>query len=245
MTAQTWPIWLESEARVRSRTTSEHEEELAVIGSLLDVFWAGFSSISASAGAREGNQLDLAWTPLAVRSFDSLACAYELLQRGYYSQTMALARSVDEDWLTCKDCVKSPRTLAALLSDGEDQQRRRPTYADMALRLEAPYNKEWWDEIYGWNSRFAHARYLGLTQLLDPTMNTARVGPYYDSDAFLVSCYFLVGSAVRMAGVLKQLLERVASPVDRRWLEKFVASLQEADAWLRSVEHRLWSIPGG
>ena len=243
MTAQTWPSWLESEAEVKSQTTSRHKEELAIIENLLDVFWAGFSGISSSAGLRQGNQLDVAWTLLAVRSFDSLACAYGLLQRGYYSQAMALTRSIDEDWLTCKDCVKDPQTLTALLGDAENQQQRMPKYADMARRLDAPYNKEWWDSTYGWNSKFAHARYLALRQLLHPAMNGARVGSYYDSDAFLVSCYLLVTSAIRMAQVLKQLLQQGISPVPEAWLEELVLVLQQAEAWLRRVEHKLWGFP--
>lgn len=243
MTAQTWPSWLESEAEVKSQIGSRHKKELAIIENLLGVFWAGFASMSSSAGPRQGDQLDVGWTLLAVRSFDSLACAYDLLQRGYYSQAMALTRSVDEDWLTCKDCIKNSETLAALLGDGENQQQRMPKYADMARRLDGPYNKEWWDSIYGWNSKFAHARYLALRQLLHPTMNGVIVGSYYDSDAFLVSCYLLVTSAIRMAEVLMQLLQRVISPVPKTWLKELELVLQQAEVWLRSVEHKLWGFP--
>jgi len=243
MTAQTWPSWLELEAEVKSQTTSRHTEELAIIENLLDVFWAGFVGMSSFADPGQGSRLDVAWMLLAVRSFDSLACAYDLLQRGYYGQAMALARSIDEDWLTSKDCAKSAETLAALLDDAENQQQRMPSYADMARRLDAPYNKKWWDSTYGWNSRFAHARCLALRQLLHPAMIGARVGSYYDSDAFLISCYLLVTSAIRVAQVLKQLLQRTIPPVRKTWLKDLVLVLQRAETWLRSVEHKLWGFP--
>ena len=226
MTSEKPPSLEEEEAQVRRVTASQHQAELGLIEKLLNAYLAGFRSLGSFTPS-DNNELEYAWLLLITRAFNSMRCAYDLLQRGYYSQTLTLVRSVNEDWLTCMDCLINRPTLEALL-----QGRKMPAYGDMAKRLEEPESKKWWDHIYGEQSQLAHARRRALTVLVDPDTHTLRLGGHYDKDLFVASCYSLIPAAARMTEFLGRVLGSRAQP----WANESLPIVREAQAWMKRVE---------
>lgn len=221
----------EAEARVRSNTVSQHQEELGLIRRLLNTYLDGFRRLDSFTPS-DANQLEYAWLLLTTRSFNSMRCAYDLLQRGYYSQAITLIRSVNEDWLTCNDCRNNQATLDALLKGG-----KMPKFVGMKDRLEEPLKQQWWD-MYGEESQFAHARHRALKVLIDPETHTLALGGHYDRDLFIASCYSLIPAAVRMT----EFLVLVLGPKSKLWAEQSLPIIQEAKAWMRAVESEVLNM---
>ena len=120
----------EVEIKVRDETRRRERDTLSGIERLLNEFLKGFTAIGQFTPTPE-NRREHVWILIIGRSFNSLRWAYELLQTGYYSQAFALVRSVEEDWLVCKDCDANPQTIDALL----DGVSTVPKFKVMARRL--------------------------------------------------------------------------------------------------------------
>lgn len=116
MTLGKWQGLKETESDIIRKTSGIHQRGLSIIGRLLNAYLAGFEVIDSFTHTKD-NDLQYAWFKLVTRSFNSMRCAYILLERGYYTQALSLLRSVDEDWLMAKDCGKNSPTLDALLND--------------------------------------------------------------------------------------------------------------------------------
>lgn len=215
----------EVEAQVKKHSASRHQEELSLIKRLLNAYLDGFRRLDSFTPS-DVNQLEYAWLLLTTRSFNSMRCAYDLLQRGYYSQAITLIRSVNEDWLTCNDCRNNQATLDALLKDG-----KMPRFVEMKDRLEEPLKQQWWD-IHGEESQFAHARLRALKVLIDPETHMLALGGHYDRDLFIASCYSLLPATVRMT----EFLALVLGSKSELWAKRSLPIIQEAKTWMRAIE---------
>ena len=103
MVVETWQSLEGYELKVKNTTITDKKAERDIIENLLNQYLAGFR-VLGEFKAGEVQRLELAWLLLVVRGFKSLRCAYDLLQKGYYSQAVILIRAAEEDYLTCRHC---------------------------------------------------------------------------------------------------------------------------------------------
>lgn len=200
----------------------------------LNAYTRGFQELG-SITPTETNRLEWAWRLLSNKAFNSLRCAYQLLQMGYYTQALTLVRSVMEDWLTALDCESHPQTLEALLY-GEGKM---PPFEDMAKRQGQPVYRLWRgmgpssEGTYGLLSTVAHPRRRGLGMLLDHEKGLFRLGGQYDADLFAFTCYYLVTGAFCFTEILNRLVG-LTNP-QSAWLQQLLALLDEASTWKRKM----------
>ena len=185
MDSERLPNLDELEEKVKTHTILQHSEALTSVERLFNLYLAGFRRLGEFKKTND-NKREQVWLFLTTRAFNSLCCAYHLLEEGYYSQSMILIRAALEDWLICEDCKTKSQTVEALL----DREKCVPRFKDMANRLPEPLKAEWngmggEDGIYGFLSTFAHPRRRAVVVTVDPESNVLRVGPTYDEDLFL------------------------------------------------------------
>ena len=148
-----------NENEVASLIRMNHGRELEVVDAALDQILQGLDTF-AYVKQRPDSRLEDAQMFLAVRSFNSLHIARQVLERGYYQQASALVRMAMEDQLVAEDAETHPPTLDALLDDKGSISSGDLTYGKMASRI-SPEAKKAWDEKYGdLSERAAHPRRL-------------------------------------------------------------------------------------
>ena len=218
------PILEEVEAAVVAQSIKEYREVLDGIERILNGYIAGAVSIGRFTQT-DDNKKEWVWFLLTTRSFASMRCAFDLLKKGYYTQSVMLIRSTLEDWLAGQDCLTCPSTLAALL----DPRARMPHVSEMVDRLDSDL-QDWWrgkgkgDEgAYGVLSTFVHPRPRGLGMVINPESSKIRFGTEYDRRAFIFTATHLVTAARRMS----ELLARIAG---KEWLEGSAQSIFVKDA---------------
>ena len=167
---------------------------------------------------------------LAVRSFNSLHIARQLLEHGYYQQASALVRMAMEYQLVAEDAETHPPTLDALLDDKGSISSGDLTYGKMAERI-SPEAKKAWDEKYGdLSERAAHPRRLSLLALTT-VRRTVRLGGHYDEAQVKVTFLYLLeqlGQVLRTVGLL-------TANVERPWVEGARPALRDMTALYREI----------
>ena len=177
---------------------------------------------------------------LAVRSFNSLHIARQLLERGYYQQASALVRMAMEDQLVSEDAETHPPTLDALLDDKGSISSGDLTYGKMAERI-SPEAKKAWDEKYGdLSERAAHPRRLSLLALTT-VRRTVRPGGHYDEVQVKVTFLYLLeqlGQVLRTVGLL---IANVGCP----WVEGARPALRDMTVLYREIIAQLRTAKPG
>ena len=169
-----------NENDVASQIRMNHGRELEVVDAALDQILRGLDAF-AYVKQRPDSRLEDAQMFLAVRSFNSLHIARQLLEHGYYQQASALVRMAMEDQVVAEDAETHPLTLDALLDDKGSISSGYLTYGKMAERI-SPEAKKAWDEKYGdLSERAAHPRRLSLLALTTVRRNV-RPGGHYEVD---------------------------------------------------------------
>lgn len=230
MNSQSKPSVEEIEQQVKKKTAAEQADPLALAGNFLDAFLQGFQKLDPITPTTE-NEVQWVRRLLANKGFNSLRCAYELLQSGYYTQALTLTRSAAEDWLVSVDCETHPKTLEALLHG----QGKMPSFEKMAKRNDEDVRKVWKggngssEGLYGVLSTFAHPRQRGLGALLDHERGLLRFGGNYDAVWFAFTCYFLI-RVMRLYSEILARLVSLASPQDI-WIKEQTSLNHEAIAW--------------
>ena len=196
MAKETGPSLEQVELQVKKTTHNRKRHELALIENLLNCYLGAFRALK---GFKIGEitQLELAWILLVVRSFNSLRCGYDLLQKGYYSQAIMLIRSAEEDYLTCRHCETNQGTIAALL-DGKDKLRK---FQDMANDISIEFGENWRIN-YGQLSEICHPRQLAMGMVANWKANKLNLGADHNENHFIATCHALLRSAV---GILSSL----------------------------------------
>ena len=103
-----------NEIDVATQIRMTHGRELEVVDAALGQILQGLDAF-AYVKQRPDSRLGNAQMFLAVRSFNSLHTARQLLERGYYQQASTLVRMAMEDQLVAEDAETHPPTLDALL----------------------------------------------------------------------------------------------------------------------------------
>jgi len=217
----------EVEARIREKSSKDHEVEIDLIEELLNSLLGGFGQLGSSVTIEDPR---LWWTLLrtTTRAFNSLRCAYEHMKTGYYSQALTLIRSVGEDYIFGRYYLAFPNELPAFLK-GE----RPPTWRHMADKL-GDEGKSWYD-VYGEQSQFAHTRKRALQVLLDPESRTLRLGAHYDQLLLTWCAVDCVQASLQIHCLLAQVLEERG----KAWVDRTTPLIKHAAEWHK---HKLSSL---
>ena len=223
-----------NENDVVSQIRMNHGRELEVVDVALDQILQGldaFAYVKQRPDSRlEDSRLENAQMFLAVRSFNSLHIARQLLERGYYQQASALVRMAMEDQLVAEDAETHPPTLDALLDDKGSISSGDLTYGKMAERI-SPEAQKAWDEKYGdLSERAAHPRRLSLLALTT-VRRTVRPGGHYDEVQVKVTFLYLLeqlGQVLRTVGLL-------TANVESPWAEGARPALRDMTALYREI----------
>jgi len=233
MVAETWPSLEELELKVKNSTITDKKAELDIIENLLNQYLAGFRVLHEFKTG-EVRRLELAWLLLVVRGFNSLRCAYDLLQKGYYSQALILIRATEEDYLTCRHCEINQETVEALLA-GKSRVSR---FQNMAKDISTEFCKIW-DINYGQLSEIAHPRQLAMGMTANWKENKINLGANYNENHFIATCHALLRSAVEMTEFLVKLLGKNAM----QWQKESFPAFQEACTYVKQISKEMGSTP--
>ena len=182
-----------NEIDVATQIRMTHGRELEVVDAALDQILQGLDAF-AYVKQRPDSRLEDAQMFLAVRSFNSLHTARQLLERGYYQQASTLVRMAMEDQLVAET---HPSTLDALLDAKGSISSGDLSYGKMAERISREAKKAW-DEKYGdLSARAAHPRRLSLLTLTT-VRRTVRPGAHYDEVQVKVTILYLLGGVVKV-----------------------------------------------
>lgn len=231
MASQAQPSVKELEAQVKATTLANHKKEINLVEKFLNHYLAGFNKLGKFT-LSENNELEYAWLLLTTRSFNSLRCAFDLLQKGYYSQAIMLIRSVFEEWYTAKDCETNPKTLNALLRGDDDFWKQEGRSAEIAKRVEKRmeiYGA--WKEIYGQLSTIAHVRKQALMILINPKIKELRLGSHYDNGLFLASYQSFLSAAL----IIPELIHKLLGDNATQWWTETLPTCQEAKTEIERI----------
>ena len=232
MVKETWPSLEEFEIKVKKTTIANKKAELDTIENLLNQYLAGFRLLHEFKTG-EVQRLELAWLLLVVRGFNSLRCAYDLLQKGYYSQAVILIRAADEDYLTCRHCEISQETVEALLAG----KSRISKFRKMAKDISPEFCQSW-DTNYGQLSEIAHPRQLAMGMTAKWDENWLNLGGDYVENHFIATCHALLRSAVGMVEFLIKLLGDSAP----QWEKESLPAFQEACVYVEKISKEYGSV---
>lgn len=223
------PTLEDAEQAVRARTTGRHQSVLDGLDQLFDRYVEGFGQI-ADFTLTEENETQFVLLRLLTKAFNSIQCAHNLLQLGYYTQALTLVRSAYEDWLVSHDCVSHAETVRALQGKGG----RVPSFKIMADRMDAAFRADWTgaggEGTYGLLSTFSHPRTRAVNAVINPDTKTLRVGPDYDESLFLFTAHHLLNISIRLTFFFAAL----TSP---EWIKAVLAPAVEEAHQLREELH--------
>ncbi len=124
---------------------------------------------------------------LLIRAWNTVYCAFDLAQRGYYSQSLNLLRTPVEDWMAYWYLRVFPAEHFRFLGKGQNT----PSFNDMLQKIESKHGKEQGDAVRPWIKRlhkFSHVDRLGIKMAILPggdALNLA-LGPQRDRLRYLL-----------------------------------------------------------
>lgn len=192
----------ELEARVMADTETRNGVEIELAEKLLNAYLTGFTQLGKFTLDRN-NEREYAWFLLTVRSFSSLRCAFDLLERGYYSQAALLTRSVLEDWLIAADADKNRKTVEAVIKGEYEFGKAELSYADVFKRLQK--YPEIWGIVQLALSTIAYSHRMAPGMTITPDKKYLMLGQY-DVRLFQATYQVLLVGIVRMLEVMHRLL---------------------------------------
>ncbi len=231
MVEKTWQSIAEFELMVKNTTITNKKVELDIIENVLNRYLAGFRVLGEFKDG-EIQRLEIAWLILVVRCFKSLRCAYDLLQKGYYSQALILIRTAEEDYLTCRHCEINQETVEALLTGKPRVSRFRKMAQDISDEF-----CENWDINYGQLSEIAHPRKLAIGMTANWKEDRINLGVDYVENHFVAACQALLRSAVGMTEILTKLLGTNAL----QWQKESQPAFQEACKYVKKISEEMGS----
>lgn len=232
MVKENWSSLVEFETNVKKTTSASKKAELDTVENLLNQYLAGFRLLHEFKTGKV-QRLELAWLLLVVRGFNSLRCAYDLVQKGYYSEAVIMIRSADEDYLTCRHCEINQETVDALL----DGKSRISKFRKMAKDISPEFCKSW-DANYGQLSEIAHPRQLAMGMTAKWDENRLNLGGDYIENHFIATCHALLRSAVGMVEFLSKLL----GDSFPQWEKESLPAFQEACVYVEKVSKEYGNV---
>lgn len=202
----------QGEQRVREQSWEVCEDELTLVNSMLGEFLTGLSTLGDFTFSTE-NQVKFIQLLYATRSFNSLRCAFELAQMGYYTQAAMLIRPTLEDLLVSLECERDSKTVEALLTGNEEKFN----FSKMAEAQDSEFCT-WWKDKYADLSAFAHPRSPGLAMSVSLENRELKLGPSpFDRRHLLAVVHYLLMMLVQHLAVFYGVLRSKDKEAADRW----------------------------
>lgn len=217
------------EAETSALTQSERAEDIAVLVRVMGDFLPGFAALE---GYVSDGPHDVAVLGMCIRAFNSLKCAYDLLLKGYYSQSVTLARTIDEDWAACLYISRHPESAVRWFDDKPPS----PSTIRKSLGFDKDIKAKL-DESYSVTSSFAHSGRAAIITSIDRSADGIglRLGGSYDPQHFTVALYMLVSAAVNLLGIpLAYLHEK-----HPEWLSQCTETRDAAIEWIKRINQEV------
>ena len=222
--------------KTASTLRERHAHELRAGEAALDAIIRGLTEFGPENRHRD-DDLESARLLLATRTFNSLRAAFQVLERGYYQQAMALVRMAMEDGLVALDIEHHPPTLAALLDGQGKLGKGKLTFGKMAERVSAK-RREVWGNDYGMLSEHgAHTRLNSLRGLVvvgSDGQQVIRPGGHYDETWVNVVLYYAMRELVQVIATVA----KVTASAGSDWITSALPIQKELDSLWRQIDER-------
>jgi len=116
-------------------------------------------------GRKIGEEAEAVQVALFLRAWNTLYCAYDLAERGYYPQALNLLRSPIEDWMAYWYLRSFPEEYERFL----DLNQQTPRFKGMLERIEAKHGKPPDRIVRGWIKRlhsYSHVDSKGIRMIM-------------------------------------------------------------------------------
>ena len=215
---------IELESFAQKDTIKQHGREIKVFAGILNASTSVFNYIKSSE-IKEDNETEYIWLLLIARCLHSIRCAINLMLKGYYSQAMALLRTVTEDWFVCGTCDSHEEVRNYLLRE----KGKRLKYVSLAEQMGA---MDVYKGDYDYQSKFIHSSRLSLRVLRDS------LAPKYDKYLFLLCAESLVRVFCRMGEYMGHLLQRLDKAKAEAWGSENSQNFKDATDWLKELREK-------
>ena len=230
----------EAEEKTKDITIKTHPKVFELVETMVNLYVNGFNLIgnpkSKLAGNQSNNNRDIGrvWLFLLTRSFHSIICSVELMQRGYYAQAMTLIRMVIEAYFLCGNCDKDKTITDALIHNkpgrrhGKGKLLHYRTYAKNMNAL------RWYDSDYVFACQFSHTSPLSLgvmTTEINPSYRRLEFVPFYDEMSFTACSKLILRNGLLMTVFLGKLLGDSSKENADAWHTKARTAIQQAQEW--------------
>lgn len=231
------------ERQTSKKTVANHGEEIELLATMLNLYINGFS-LTGSLND-QNTDINWVWLFLLTRSFHSLRCSVELMQKGYYAQTMALLRMVTEAYFLCGNTKKNPIIADAILRnkpnrpDGTTRFNYKKLADDMGASV--MYEKD-----YAFECKFSHFTALSagiMTIEIDSHSRELTPVPVYDKVLFLACCELALKNGRLLAQFVYELLHDLSEEKAKNWLNKSTDGIEEIDHWLDDLKQKYGGDP--
>lgn len=211
----------ELEARVMANTEAKNRTEIDLAERLLNQYLTGFTKMGKFT-VNKNSEREYVWFQLATRSFNSLRCAFDVLEKGYYSQAAMLIRSALGDWLTAADAEKSGKTVDIVIKGEYEFGKGELSYSELTKRLQK--FPETGHIVQLALSTIAYSRRLPPETMVIPDKKYLMIGQY-DFRLFQAAYQVLLIAAVKMLEVMHRLLGKNAD----EWWQATQPFIEAAD----------------
>ena len=222
-----------SDKALARKIRSEHSQWFTTIETALDQVIQGLNEFGKHKGEPQG-ELESARLFLATHTFRNLRLALGTLERGYYHQSLGLARMAMEDTLVAEDIETCPETLRALLFDEGKLGRGTLSYQEMADRISEQAGDAWRTD-YGDVSKYgAHPRMKALESSVmwdDYGKSHLSLASFYDAGWVAACCVVIAGESVKLIGIVTKLLHGTAS----HWVEQAYPAFAALEALTEDI----------
>lgn len=224
----------QGEQLVREKSWKACGDELTLVNSILGEFLAGFDALGDFTYSTD-NQVRFIQLLYVTRSFNSLRCAFELAQIGYYTQAAMLIRPTLEDLLVSLRCEKSPETVEALLTGNEGKF----IFSKMAEEQD-PEFCTWWKDKYYDLSAFVHPRSPGLAMSVSLENRQLQLGPsLFDRRHLLAVVHYLLMMLIWHLTVFDGVLRSKDQESATRWEPGTLKVIKRANKLINRISEEL------
>jgi hypothetical protein len=229
---------IKAENKARDIAIKSHPDVFELVDRMMKLYIDGLNLARNS--DNKGSSTDKVWLFLVTRSFHSIICSVQLMEKGYYAQAMTLVRMVIEAYFLCGNCKKNKSIMDALLYNKPNRPDRKTKfdYRALATRMGA---SDWYDNDYVFACQFSHTSHLSLdimTASSNSSYRTLKLVPSYDELLFVACCKLLLRNGLLMTKFLGILLDDSSKQNVNTWHIKAETAVQQAQEWLDGLKGR-------
>lgn len=229
---------------VSKETAKNHKLENELLEKLLNIYATGFGLIGKFSS--KDNEANFMWILLLSHSFQSLRSSFELMQKGYYRQSMALIRMVTEDYFICGNAPKNNNNVIGVIlrnepiittdKKGKTHKRDSFDYHDLADKMNALdiHKKD-----YKYECKFTHLTSLSAGTIAKPIDGKYRLikpMPIYEKLLFLNCCERLFKNGTYMLELMALLVNESHKEKSDLWLTELSNTNQEIIKWFDNLK---------